>query len=189
MSGFSHYGDSLIDGRPSAVRRALGYDDSYGSSSSAGQPLTPTPTPWLVRFVSPSDGLDAADGISQKRKRDAQAASDADASESTPCPVRSLPPAVPCSTAQADGMAQKKRRVDDNADLTDLLQPVAGTRSTNSQLGGGHRTSITRSYSDPATHFRLPSWVYQPVFHHALLTDGTNLGKGKAWRLRRASSD
>ena len=62
------------------------WDESYGLSSSAGHPLTPTPTPWLVRFAPSSDGLNAADAISQKRKRDAHAVSDADASESTPCP-------------------------------------------------------------------------------------------------------
>jgi hypothetical protein len=140
-------------------------------------------------FFSPSGGLDAADRILQKRKRDARAVSDADAAESTPCPVRTLVRAVACSTDQTDGMAQKKRRLDDIVDLTDLLQPMAHTRYANSQSGGEHRKSVTRSYSDPATHFLLSSWVYQPAFHHALLADWTNLGKGKAWHLRRISFD
>ena len=135
---------------------------------------------WYV-LSPPSDSLDAADRIFQKRKRDAHAVSEADASESTPCPVRTLLLAVSCYTAQTDGVAQKKRRLDDIVDLTDLLQPMARTRYTNSQLGGERRKSIRRSYSDPATHFRPSSWVYQPVFHHALLTDGTNPGKRKAW--------
>jgi hypothetical protein len=143
---------------------------------------------WYVLSLL-SGGFDAADRIIQKKKRDAHAVSNTDASESIPCPVRTLLPAVPCFPVQTDGVAQKKRRLDDTADLADFLKPITHARYTDSQSGGEYRKSVTRSYSDPATHFRLSSWVYQPVFRHALLTDGTNPGKGKAWHLRRVSSD
>jgi hypothetical protein len=139
---------------------------------------------WYVYLPLLVSLIDAADKIFQKRKRDVPAVSDADASESSPCPAYG---SMLCT--QTDGVAQKRRRLDDIVDLTDLLQPMAHTRYTNSQSGGEHRKSVTRSYSDPATHFRLSSWVYQPAFYHALLVDGTNLGKGKAWHLRRVSSD
>jgi hypothetical protein len=62
---------------------------------------------WYV-FAPSSDGLDAADRISQKRKRDGPAVFDADASESTPCLIHPPSPAVACLQLRLTGLLRKR---------------------------------------------------------------------------------
>jgi hypothetical protein len=75
------------------------------------------------------DNLDAVNKIFQKRKHNIYTVSDADTSESILYPIRTLLSAVP---AQTDGVAQKKRRLDDIMDLINLLQSMVHTRYINS---------------------------------------------------------